>query len=101
MVSVASHLSKAPLIATEAFTKNLMLLFSGVTAKTGASARLSNGRAADSIRGNYLSYDRLADVDISRARRVRWSKCKTIASKTKKLGFSAGGRGAVSWSAGS
>lgn len=51
MVIVASHLSKAPLIATEAFTKNLMLLFSGVTAKTGASARLSNGRAADSIRG--------------------------------------------------
>jgi hypothetical protein len=51
MVSVAAHLSKAPLIATEAFTKKLMLLFSGVTAKTGASARLSNGRAADSIRG--------------------------------------------------
>ncbi|MFZ0593701.1 MAG: hypothetical protein WAM39_24790 [Bryobacteraceae bacterium] len=36
-----------------------------------------------------MSYDRLADVDISRARRVRWSKCKTIASKTKKFGFSA------------
>jgi hypothetical protein len=34
-VSAASHLSKLPLIATEALAKNLIELSSGVIAKTG------------------------------------------------------------------
>src|SRR5271157_5906249 len=50
-VSVASHLLNLPSMATEAFTKNLMSLSSGVTAKTGTScARLSDGNAADNTR---------------------------------------------------
>src|SRR5271167_5119131 len=35
-VRVASHLSKLPSIATDAFTKNLTVLASGVITKTGA-----------------------------------------------------------------
>src|ERR1700751_3050135 len=41
------HLSNVPSIATEAFTSNLMLLSSGVIAKTGACARQSGGKRAD------------------------------------------------------
>jgi predicted amidohydrolase YtcJ len=46
----ASHLSKLPLIATEALTENLIELSSGVTAKTGACARLTDGSTADAKR---------------------------------------------------
>jgi len=48
--SVASHLVKLPWMATEAFTKNLMLLSTGVIEKTGASARLREGSTADAKR---------------------------------------------------
>src|SRR5262249_24149455 len=47
---VASHLSKLPSIATEAFTKNLTVLTPGVTTKTGACARLTDGSTADAKR---------------------------------------------------
>src|SRR5215831_1268517 len=47
---VASHLSKLPSIATEAFTKNLIVLTRGVTTKTGACARLTDGSTADAKR---------------------------------------------------
>jgi len=36
-VKVASHFSKVPSIGTEAFTANLIVLFTGVTLKTGTS----------------------------------------------------------------
>jgi hypothetical protein len=48
--SVAFHLSNVPSIATEAFTLNLIVLFSGVITKTGASARHSGGSATDARR---------------------------------------------------
>src|SRR5271170_5124332 len=47
---VESHFSKVPSIATEAFTKNLMVLSPGVIAKTGACARVTDGSAADTNR---------------------------------------------------
>src|SRR5271165_626388 len=53
--SVASHFWKSPWMATEAFTKNLIVLSPGVTTKTGASAWLSEGSAADAIRQNTAS----------------------------------------------
>src|SRR5579863_3716702 len=46
-VSVASHLSNLPSIATEAFTKNLTSLSSGVTVKTGPWPRLTEGNMTD------------------------------------------------------
>src|SRR5882724_4825126 len=49
-VSVASHLSKVPPIATDAFTKNLIELSSGVTTNTGTCALPSDGRAIDATR---------------------------------------------------
>lgn len=49
-VSAASHLSKLPLIATEALTENLIELSSGVIAKTGACARLTNGNTVEAKR---------------------------------------------------
>src|SRR5580765_2227022 len=52
---VASHLSKVPVIATEAFTSNLTLLSAGVIAKTGACAWLANGRTADATRHKIVS----------------------------------------------
>jgi hypothetical protein len=46
-VKVASHFSNLPSRATDAFTKNLMELSSGVTAKTGTCALLTDGNTAD------------------------------------------------------
>src|SRR5882724_5872712 len=46
-VRVASHLSKVQSIATDAFTKNLIELSSGVTTDTGTCALPSDGRAID------------------------------------------------------
>src|ERR1700693_5574531 len=37
-VNVESHLSKVPSIGTDAFTANLIVLFTGVILKTGTSA---------------------------------------------------------------
>src|SRR5277367_3557947 len=47
---VASHFSKVPSIATDAFTKNFTVLSPGVIAKTGACARVTDGSAADTNR---------------------------------------------------
>jgi hypothetical protein len=48
---VAFHLSKVPLMATDACTSNLIELSIGVIAKTGAScARLNEGSKADTKR---------------------------------------------------
>src|SRR5580692_8674235 len=47
---VASHLSKVPFIATDAFTANLMELSSVVILKTGTWARLDDGNIADARR---------------------------------------------------
>src|SRR5271154_3453899 len=47
---VASHFSKVPSRATEAFTKNFTVLSPGVIAKTGACARATAGSAADTNR---------------------------------------------------
>src|SRR6266436_6639886 len=50
-VRVASHLSKVPWIATDAFTLNAIELPACVIANTGAScARLSDGSRADATR---------------------------------------------------
>src|SRR5271155_2806339 len=49
-VKVASHLSKVPSRATDAFTKNLTVLSPGVIANTGACARLTDGSTADANR---------------------------------------------------
>src|SRR5580693_7433625 len=49
-VSVASHLLNLPSMATEAFTKNLTSLSSGVTVKTGTWARLTDGSMVDTNR---------------------------------------------------
>jgi|HubBroStandDraft_6_1064221.scaffolds.fasta_scaffold147636_1 hypothetical protein len=46
-VSVASHLLNLPSMATEALTKNLTSLSSGVIVKTGAWARLTDGSMAE------------------------------------------------------
>src|SRR5271170_4129584 len=46
-VRAASHLSKVPSMATDAFTENLTELSSGVILKTGACAGLSDGNTAD------------------------------------------------------
>src|SRR6266699_529117 len=46
-VSVASHLSKVPWIATDAFTKNLIELSAGVITKTGTWARVTDGSTAN------------------------------------------------------
>jgi hypothetical protein len=48
--SVASHLLNLPSMATEAFTKNLMSLSSGVTVTMGPWARFTDGRLADTKR---------------------------------------------------
>jgi len=44
---VASHLSKVPLMATDAFTANLMELSSVEILKTGTCARHNDGNTAD------------------------------------------------------
>src|ERR1700678_3745644 len=49
-VSVASHFSKRPVIGTEAFTLNLIVLSTGVTSKTGTCARHKGGIAAITTR---------------------------------------------------
>src|SRR5580765_5346877 len=49
-VRVASHFSKVPPIATDAFTKNLIELYSGVTTNSGTCALPSDGRAIDVTR---------------------------------------------------
>src|SRR5215469_6213680 len=49
-VRVASHLSKVPLTATDAFTANLIELPSVVILKTGTCARLTDGNTADAKR---------------------------------------------------
>src|ERR1700685_2315257 len=49
-VSVASHLLNLPSMATEAFTKNLTSLSSGVMVKTGPCARANDGNTADAKR---------------------------------------------------
>src|ERR1700683_3700109 len=49
-VSVASHLLNLPSMATEAFTKNLTLLSSGVMAKTGPCAWANDGNSANAKR---------------------------------------------------
>src|SRR5712671_2358091 len=54
-LSVASHLSKVPPIATDAFTKNLIELSSGVTTNTGTCALPSDGRAIDVTRQRILN----------------------------------------------
>src|ERR1035441_5538443 len=46
-VRAASHLSKVPSMATDAFTENLTELSSVVILKTGTCARLSDGNTAD------------------------------------------------------
>src|SRR5258708_5709408 len=53
-VRLASHLSKVPPIATDAFTKNLIALSSGVTTNTGTCALPSDGRAIDATRQRIL-----------------------------------------------
>src|SRR5271169_1961399 len=47
---VASHLSKVPFMATDAFTANLTELSSVVNLKTGTWARLNDGNTADARR---------------------------------------------------
>src|SRR5215471_18897521 len=49
-VRVASHLSKVPVTATDAFTANLIELSSVVILKTGTCARLTDGNTADAKR---------------------------------------------------
>src|SRR5271169_5017535 len=49
-VTVASHFSKVPSSATDAFTENLTVLSSCVILKTGTCARLGNGSTADATR---------------------------------------------------
>src|SRR5664279_5679302 len=46
-VRAASHLSKVPFTATDAFTENLIELSCVVILKTGTCARLSDGNTAD------------------------------------------------------
>src|ERR1017187_3262768 len=46
-VRLASHVSKVPAIATDAFTVNLTELSAWLTSKTGTCARLSDGSTAD------------------------------------------------------
>src|SRR6266567_9546253 len=54
-VRVASHLSKVPPIATDAFTKNLIELSSGVTTNTGTCALPRDGREIDAARQRILN----------------------------------------------
>src|SRR5262252_7999060 len=49
-VRVASHFSKVPVTATNAFTANLIELSSVVILKTGTCARLTDGNTADAKR---------------------------------------------------
>src|ERR1700691_4477072 len=49
-VSVASHLLNLPSMATEAFTKNLTSLSSGVMVKIGPCAWATEGNSADARR---------------------------------------------------
>src|ERR1700679_2989793 len=53
-VSVASHLLNLPSMATEAFTKNLTSLSSGVMVKTGPCA-WANDNSADAKRQNTIN----------------------------------------------
>src|ERR1700678_3176226 len=48
--SVASHLLNLPSMATEAFTKNLTSLSSGVMVKTGPCARANDGNSDNAKR---------------------------------------------------
>src|SRR5215469_7179004 len=45
-VSVASHLSNFPVMATDASTSNFIVLSAGVISKTGACARVADGNMA-------------------------------------------------------
>src|SRR5271168_1296741 len=54
-VSVASHLLNLPSMATEAFTKNLTSLSSGVIVKIGPCAWASDGNSADAKRQNIIN----------------------------------------------
>src|ERR1700674_1796554 len=65
-VRVASHLSKAPFMATDAFTANLIELSSVVILKTGTCARLSDGNTADAKKktaNRMLPWARLSDMN--------------------------------------
>src|ERR1700728_1216228 len=53
-VSVASHLLNLPSMATEAFTKNLTSLSSGVIVKTGPCAWANDGNRANAKRQNTI-----------------------------------------------
>jgi len=46
-VSVASHLSNLPVMATDASTSNFIVLPTGVISKTGACAQIADGNVAD------------------------------------------------------
>src|SRR6266481_7378033 len=71
-VSVASHLSKVPPIATDAFTKNLIELSSGVTTNTGTCALPSDGRAIDATRQRIF-----ANLSIIRSTHLQWRELYT------------------------
>src|ERR1700746_1967922 len=46
-VSVASHLSNLPVMATDASTSNFIVLPTGVISKTGACAQIADGNMVD------------------------------------------------------
>ena len=64
---MASHLSKVPFMATDAFTANLIELSSVVILKTGTCARLSDGNTADAKKkktaNRMLPCARLSDMN--------------------------------------
>src|SRR5271165_4869248 len=84
-VRVASHLSKVPSMATDAFTENLTELPSGVILKTGACARLSAGNMADAKKkktanrmlpcAGVLDMNFLPTVDVKATKRIPNSGC--------------------------
>ena len=58
---VESHLSKVPFMATDASTKNVIELFTGVIVKTGASARVTDGSKAETKKQKIVDSFRMAD----------------------------------------
>jgi hypothetical protein len=66
-VRVASHLSKVPFMATDAFTANLTEVSSVVILKTGTYARLSDANTADAKKkktaNRMLPCARLSDMN--------------------------------------
>src|SRR5271167_1749962 len=87
-VRVASHLSKVPFTATDAFTANLIELSSVVILKTGTWARLNDGNIADARRQRTANR-MVLDVSFSDTKFLLWVARKQPSESQTMLGYHA------------